>query len=148
MEIIVQPLASIDALHIQSGQTVSQWGEEDKSIDGERQNDQGRDPSRNDRPAAHALLGSDKATQAAVRLGLARGVILGRRRGGRVQRLQVEDEFDQCTRHHGRSQVRWQVMVEEALTAHQPEGEVVSSPAQEQESGAVIQARAGSRTPD
>lgn len=39
-------------------------------------------------------------------------------------------------------------MVKEALSAHQPEGEVVGSPAEEEEARAVVQARTGTGTPD
>jgi hypothetical protein len=44
--------------------------------------------------------------------------------------------------------VRGQVVMQEALTTHQPEGEVVRSPAQEQETGAVVQTRTRPRAPN
>lgn len=150
MQIVVQPLAGIDTRHIQAGGTVGQRCVEDEAPDGGTQDDQSGKPACDEGLAAHAFLGRDEAAQAADRpgLGLARGIIDGGKGNAGVKRLQVENEFNQRTTDQGGRQVRGQVVVQETLAAHQPEGEVVGSPAQEQKPGAVVQTRAGTRAPD
>lgn len=141
VQVVVQPLAGGHAGDVKARGTIGQRGIEYEAPDGGGQDDKGSDPARDERLAAHALLGSDEAAQAADRpgLGLACGVIDRGQGSAGIKRLQVENEFNQCTTHHGGGQMGGQVMVQEALTAHQPEGEVVRSPAQEQKSGAVVQ---------
>lgn len=150
VEVIVQPLAGIDPGNVQTGSAVGQRRVEAKAPDSGSQNDYGSQPSGDERPRAHALLGRDKSPHAATdpTLGLARGIIHGVRGRARVKRLQIEDELDQSTSDHSRCQMRRQIVVEEALTAHQPEGEIVSGPAQEEEASAVVQTRTGTWAPD
>lgn len=151
VEVVVQPFASIHARDIQARGAVGQRRIEAEAPDGDGQNDQGGHPARDERLGPDALLGRDESAEVATHpgtLGLARRVIHGGWGGAGVEWLQVEDKFNQRTSHHGRGQVRRQVVMQEALTAHQPEGEIVGGPAQEQEARAVVQTRTGARTPD
>lgn len=150
VQVIVQPLAGRHSRHVQTGGTVGQRCVEEETPDGGSQDDQGGDPARNEGLATHALPGGDEAAQTAdgLRLSLAGGVVGGRESGTGVEGLQVENEFNQSSADHRRCQVGGQVVVQEALTAHQPEGEEVSGPAKEQKSGAVVQTRAGAGAPD
>jgi hypothetical protein len=150
VQVVVEPLARIDARHIETGGTVGQGRIKEEAPDGGSQNDQGGNPACDERSAAHAFFGRHEAAQATEGsgLGLAGGVIDRGKCSARVERLQVENEFNQRTAHHGGGQVRGQVVMQEALATHQPEGEVVRSPAQEQEPGAVVQTRAGTRAPN
>lgn len=149
MQIVVQPLAGRHARHVQTRGTVSQGRIEDKAPDGGAEDYQRGDPAGNERLAAHALAGSDEAAQTAVGdLGLAGGVVGGREGSAGVEGLQVENEFNQSTANHGGGEVGGQVVVQETLAAHEPEGEEVGGPAQEEESGTVVQTRAGAGAPD
>jgi hypothetical protein len=44
--------------------------------------------------------------------------------------------------------MRREVVVQETLATHEPEGEVVGGPAEEKEARAIVQAGAGARTPN
>lgn len=44
--------------------------------------------------------------------------------------------------------MRWKVVVEEELTAHEVEREIMSRPRKEEESGAVVQPLTGAWAPD
>lgn len=57
-------------------------------------------------------------------------------------RLNVENEFDESTRNESRGKMSGEVMVKEKLATHDEEGNVVSSPGEEEETSAVVQARA------
>lgn len=107
VQVIVEPLARIDALHIEAGGTVGQGRIEDEAPDGGSQNNKGGDPARDERLAAHAFLGRDEPAQTAngPRLGLARGVIHRGECSAGIERLQVKNEFNQCATHHGGGQV-------------------------------------------
>ena len=56
--------------------------------------------------------------------------------------VEVEDKFEQGTRDEGGGEVGGQVVVEEELSAHEVEGEVVGCPAEEEEAGGVVEAGA------
>lgn len=55
----------------------------------------------------------------------------------------IEDEFYDRARDEAGGQVRGEVVVQEELTAHDEEGEIVRSPDEEEETGAVVEAAAG-----
>jgi hypothetical protein len=63
--------------------------------------------------------------------------------GDLLSRLRVKDELEKSTSDETRSKVSWKVMMQEKLSSHEEEGEVVSSPGKEEEAGRVIQAGAG-----
>lgn len=62
--------------------------------------------------------------------------------------VNVEDELDQGASDQNRRYVRREIVVQEALSAHKIEREVVSCPAEEEETGAVVQTVTGSWAPD
>ena len=61
---------------------------------------------------------------------------------GEVVRLDVEDEFDDGASHERGGKVSGQVVVEEELTAHYEEWDVVGCPEEEEEACAVVEAGA------
>lgn len=150
VEIVVQPLAGVNAGDIQARGAIGQRRIEDEATDGGCENDNGRGPCGKHRVEAHALLGRYEAADTATdpTLSLTGGIIRRGCGGGRVERRHVENKLDQRTCHHGRGEVGRQVVVQETLTAHQPEGEIVGSPAQEQEPSAVVQTGTSARTPN
>lgn len=107
MQVVVEPLARIDTRHIEAGGTVGQGRIEDEAPDGGSQDNKGGNPACDERLAAHAFLGRDEPAQAAdrPRLGLARGVIHRGKCSAGIERLQVENEFNQCATYHGGGQV-------------------------------------------
>lgn len=58
--------------------------------------------------------------------------------------IEIEYEFQQGTGYKGGGEVSGEVVVEEKLSAHEVEGEIMGGPAEEEEAGAVVEAGAGS----
>jgi len=56
-----------------------------------------------------------------------------------VNGVNVEDEFDKGAGDESGGQVGGEVVVEEELTAHDVEGNVVGSPGEEEETGRVVE---------
>ncbi|GMG04698.1 unnamed protein product [Aspergillus oryzae] len=135
VQVITQPPTCVYTGNVQARSTVSQRSIEPESPNGDGQNRKGGDPARNEGLAAHAFLGRNKMT-GTNRLRLARWVNLAI--GNSLDRLEVENELNQGACHKTGGKVSRKVVMQETLTAHQPEGEVVGSPAEEQEAGAVV----------
>lgn len=137
MEVVVQPLPRLHLRYAQSRSAVGERREKEESPDQSRDDDAGSSPCSQERLAGHTLpdglvarfLGGDLAT------------VLGR--VGNIGRLEVEDEFDQCTGDERTGEMGWKVVMQEELATHDEERNVVSGPSQEKEAGAVVQARAG-----
>ena len=55
-----------------------------------------------------------------------------------VDRIDVEDEFDERAGDEGGCEMSGEVVVEEELTTHDVERNVMSSPGQEEETGRVV----------
>jgi hypothetical protein len=56
----------------------------------------------------------------------------------RVQRFDVEDEFDESTCDENRGKMRGKVVVKKELTAHDVEGNIMSGPGKEKETSGVV----------
>jgi len=56
-----------------------------------------------------------------------------------INRVNVEDELNECTSDKGRSEMSGQVVVEEELATHDVEGDVVGGPGEEEETGRVVE---------
>lgn len=148
VQIISKPSASIHTRDVQTRSTIGQRRKEPESIDRSAKNNQGSDPSCDDGLRAHTLGSLHKATGSSG-AGLAGWVVSGLCSGlFNGDWLEVEDEFNQGTSHQGRGQMSGEVVVQETLAAHEPEGEVVSCPAEVEETSAVVHAGAGTRAPD
>lgn len=147
MQIIAQPPTSMHTGNIQARSTVGQRRKEAESVKDEGQDSQCGKPSRKNGLPAHTFVGCYEAGGSGESR-LAGWIIccLAYRLVG--QRLKIENEFNQSTGNKGRCQVSWEVVVKETLTTHQPEGEVMRCPAKEEETGAVVHPRSGTRAPD
>jgi len=135
VQVIVQPLPRLHLRHTQTRSTVGERREEKESPDQSRDDNARSSPRSQERLASHALPDWLVARLLGDYLAILRGV-------GNIGGLEVEDEFDQGTSYQSTSKLCWEVVMQEELTAHDEERDVVSSPSQEEESGAVVQARA------
>lgn len=138
MQIISQPLASLDLLNGQARFAVRQRRKEQEAPEHNGQDNARRNPA-----AEHAL----RSDALADGLGQRAAVALGRRVADgwriRVHRLDVEDELDEGTCDEDRREMRGEIVVQEQLATHNVEGNVVGRPGKEEEAGRVVEARAG-----
>lgn len=147
VQVIVQPPPCVHSISIQAWRAIGQRSVEPESPDGCTQNDDCCNPPSNEGLTTHPLLGGDEPRHDSTSLSLALGIVLGLG-SGRGDRIKVEDKFDQSASHKRRCKVSREVVVQEALTTHKPEWEVVRRPAQEQEARAIVQTGAGAGAPD
>lgn len=61
----------------------------------------------------------------------------------RILGFDAEDKLDKRASDEARGQVRGEVVVKEKLASHDVEGDVVSGPSEEEETGRVVETRAG-----
>lgn len=135
VQVVVEPLPRLDFRHAETGGTVGEGCEVEEAPDQSGDDDAGCGPGGEQGLAGNALPdgpGTRGLGDLAAFLG----------EGGGVGWLDVEDELDQGTGDEGAGEMSWQIMVQEELAAHDEEGDVVSGPGQEEESGAVVQAGA------
>lgn len=137
MQVVVEPLPRLDLGNAQTRSAVGEWREEEEAPDQSRDDDTRGSPGSKQRLSSNALPNG----LAAGFLGDGLAALFGN--GGNIGRLEVEDELDQSACNKRASEVCWQIMVKEELTAHDEEWNVVSGPCQEEEAGAVVQTRAG-----
>lgn len=90
VQIITQPSARLHPRNVQARRTISQRREEAEAPESRAQDNQGRDPSGDERLAAHAFVGVHEAPA-----GFAGWVFRVARDASAVEGLDVEDEFDQ-----------------------------------------------------
>ncbi len=138
VQVVAEPLPPDDLLDREARVAVRQRQEEVPARGHQDKDDKGGDPR-----GQHALAGKALASSqvALGRDGLLTG--LGSLVGHLVlDGVLAEDELDQGTRYEGRGQVGGKVVVQEQLTAHDVEGEVVGCPGEEKEARRVVQARA------
>ena len=138
VEVIAQPLPPVD---LGSGQTrisVGQWQEEVPA-----KGDEGHD-DRSGNPGASHALASKTLARAQTALG-SRSHLLARLAGLviRLGRVGAKEELHNRASNERRGKVSGQIMMQEQLTAHDEEGEVVSCPGEEEEACRVVQARTG-----
>jgi len=137
MQVVVEPLPRLHLRHAESRSTVSERRKEEETPDQSCDNDARGGPCSQERLASHALPNGLVA-------GLLCGDLATILRGiGDIGRLEVEDELDQRTGYESTGEMRREVVMQKELTAHDEERNVVGGPSQEEEAGAVIQARAG-----
>lgn len=139
MKIIIEPLPGIDLINIKTGAAVGEGSKVEETA-----NDNGEDctsssPGANEALGAESLSDGPAAIFLVLFLGDAATALSNLFNGGR---LNVEDEFNKSACHKGRSEMSGEVMVKEELTTHDEEGNVVGSPGEEEETGAVVETRA------
>jgi hypothetical protein len=137
VKVIRQPLPGLDLLDIKARFSVCQRCKEQEAPERDGKNDTGSNP------AAKQALRSD-AFADRTRLGSAMALDSGVRwRGFWVYGLNIEDELDESACNKHRSEMCWEVVVQEELTAHDVEGNVMSSPGEEEEAGRVVETGTG-----
>lgn len=98
--------------------------------------------------STHALLGWYDHPLASTVLVLTGRLVLRLLKEILVQAdgIEVEYEFEQSASHESGGEMRRKVVVQEELAAHDEERDVMGGPAEEEETGTVVKARAGSWT--
>lgn len=134
MQVVSEPLPSENSLNRETRVTVGERKEEVPTGNDQSQNNATGNPG-----AEHALT-SESLASGNVVLG-ADGALLVLD-NDLLGRLRVEDELEESTSNKARSEMSWKVMMQEKLSSHKEEWEVVSSPGKEKEASRVIQARA------
>lgn len=155
VQVITQPLPSINLRHTQTRITISKRQEEVPTTKDNSKDNHTRSPSTIQSLSSQrlsswkALLLNDllvwRSSKAAELLAASRAhglwsSALGDVHSGvlELKWLDVEDELDEATSDEAGGDVCWQVVVQEQLSTHQVEWEVVKSPSQEEESSGVI----------
>lgn len=145
MQIIVQPLPRQHTGNVQSRLSICQRHKEPETI----QNSRNQDACRSPHHEQLVTLEMRTRFRHGLRLAVCGGGGLAFLGAGAVEDgvfesdgVDVEDEFDESACDERGAKVGGQVMVEEELAAHEVEGEVVSGPAEEEETGAVVETRA------
>ena len=172
MEIIIQPLPRPHSIGIQPRRPIRQRSKEPESPSSNSQHRKSDKPNRNEGLTTHPFVRRDevirrrkfsrrgcfKSTRVLSQLFI--GHVFGRRdrcccscrRYNRVlsevDRVDVEDEFDQCTGYENRGQMRRQVVMEEPLATHHPKGEVMGCPTEQEEARTVVQSGSGPWSPN
>jgi hypothetical protein len=137
VKVIRQPFPRLDLLDAKARFSICQRCEEQEAPKRDGKNDTGSDP------AAEQALCSDTFTN---RAGLGTAVALNsgvRWWGLWVYGLNIENELDKSACNEHRSEMCGQVVVQEELTAHDVEGDVMSSPGKEEEAGRVVKTGTG-----
>ena len=132
VQIIPKPLPRLYLRHIQSRTTIRKRRKEKEAPRHRRQNDTRSDPAAHLASRRHAF---------ANRAGSSAAVTLDSRRF-RFHGLDAEDEFDEGAGDEAGGEVGREVVVQEELAAHDVEGDVVSCPGEEEETGRVVETRA------
>lgn len=139
MKVIVEPLSGIDLIDIKTRAAVCEGSKVEETANDNGENCTSGSPGANEALSAESLSDRPAAILLVLFLGNAATALSNLFNRGR---LNVEDEFDKSARHEGRGEMGREVVVKEELTAHDEEGDVVSCPGEEEETGAVVETRA------
>lgn len=141
MQIVVEPLPRLDLLNAQTRLAISQRSKVQETPDNDGKN------SASGSPHAEQVGLTSSFTDGLVLLdgsllvlcdgGVARSDII------EVNGIDVEDEFDKGTGDECGGKVGGKIVVEEELTAHDVEGNVVGGPGEEEETSRVVETVAG-----
>lgn len=141
MQVVVEPLSCLNLLDSQSGLTIGQRSEVEEAPHNDSKDTAGGCPHAEQVGLTSSL--TDRLVllhSSLLVLGegcVARGDVVD------INRVNVEDEFNEGTSDECRSEMSREVVVEEELTAHDVEGDVVGSPGQEEETSRVVETVAG-----
>jgi hypothetical protein len=136
MQVVAKPFPGLDLFDCETWLAICERREEEEAPESGSKNDASGNP-------ASKLAGSGDTLANRARAG-STVTLLGRSPWGlRVLGFDAEDKLDKGTSDQTRSKVGWEVVVQEQLTTHDVEGDVVSSPGEEEETGRVIETRAG-----
>ena len=158
MQIIPQPLPRIHLRRLQPRFPIRQRQKVPPAGNYHGHDPRRRGPERQERVPTHAIpgrevsfgeAGGDSATSPTAALLDAPVFFAVAGRGGEGgdgvvegDGVEVEDEFEEGAGDEGGGEVGGEVVVQEELAAHEVEGEVMRGPAEEEESGGVVEAGA------
>lgn len=128
VQVVAEPLASHDLLNCQGREAICQGQEEVAATSSDGQDDTASNPAPLQALAGKTLTGSD------VLLGVVFLIVVA---------VCGENKLDQSASHQAGSKVSREVVVQEELASHEEEWHVVGCPSQPEETGRVVQARAG-----
>jgi len=128
VQIVSEPFPRLHLRHIETGRAVGEGRKEEETPESCGEDDAGGDPAAHLAGSGHALADRSRL-RAAVALD-------GRRLN--IHRLDAEDELNQRACDKTRGEMGGKIMVQEELTAHDVERDVVSCPCQEEEAGRVV----------
>lgn len=126
MQVISQPLPPQNLLDRQTRIAVGQRQEEIPAGGHNSQDHHGGNPRSHQALASKPLAGRDVVLGRTLLAGLSGWDLT-------VGSVCAKNEFDKSSSDESRGQVRRKVMVEEELTAHHKEGEIMRSPGKEKE---------------
>lgn len=124
VQIVTEPLSSLHLLNREAGVAVGEGQEKVPTASNNDGDDTRGDPNAKEALASEALLGGEGLSARLVSAG-----------GG----ASGKDELNQRTGDKSRGEMGREVVVQEELTTHEEEGEVVGSPSQPEETGRVVQ---------
>jgi hypothetical protein len=137
VQVVVKPLSGLDLLNAQTRLTISQGSEVEETPDNDSKNTASGSPHAEqvglDSSLADGLVLLDGSLLVLCESGVARGDVVN------VDRIDVEDKFDQSTSHEGGGEMGGEVVVKEELATHDVEGDVVGGPGEEEETGRVVE---------
>lgn len=133
MKVISKPLSPVNFVDSQAGVTICQRQEEEPAGSRDGENHKTSNPG-----AGHALASKSLTS---CNMSLRAGSFAFR--GLLICWICVKDEFDKGSRDQARRQMSGKVVMEEELTSHKVEWEVMSSPSQPEEAGGVVQPGTG-----
>lgn len=127
VQIVAEPLSSNNLFDRQTGITICQWEEEPPAGKDNSQNHTTGNPSSHHALARKSLAGSN--------------VLLGSLSGSSwlVGWFRIENKLDEGAGDQARGKMSWQIVVQEKLTAHDVEWEVMGSPCNPEEPSRVVQ---------
>lgn len=134
MQIVSEPLPSEDLLDREARVAVSKRQEEVPAGDQHKRDNEESDPSGEHALACESLACGDVVLGAGSNL-----LVLGR---GLIDGLRVEDKFEEGTSNQARGQVGREIMMQEKLSSHEVEWEVMGGPGQPEEASRVVESRA------
>lgn len=137
VQVVVEPLPGIDLLHAQAWRTVGERRKVNETPDQHCNNDTRSSPSSEQALANNALADRLRARRFGDGLSAVVRVELSN-----LGWLDVENEFDESTCDERRCEMGGKVVVQEELTTHDVEGDVVGGPGEKEEAGAIVEAGA------
>lgn len=135
VKVVAKPLPSEDLLDREAGVAISKRQEKVPASNDKRKNGKTGEPGSEHTLTSEPLASGDMVTGAGGSL-----LVLD---FDFLSRLRVEDELQKSTSNEARRKMSRKIMMQEKLSTHEEEGEVVSGPGKEEEASRVIEARAG-----
>lgn len=131
MKVVAEPLASQHLVDTEARVSVSEWQEVVPAESRQGQNHCTSNPCAHHAVTREPLAGGDVLPRPSFLAALT-GVCRF------FSGIGVEDKLNQCSRYERRSKMSREIMMQEQLTTHYVEGEIMGGPRQEEETGRVV----------